>query len=81
MASSPRGMPLDTAAIMSTVLEGIFYGNLIRPALRKFTTKLILHVAGFSLLMFCGTLWALGYRRSSREINRRIAGLATLLLI
>ncbi|KIJ62366.1 hypothetical protein HYDPIDRAFT_176509 [Hydnomerulius pinastri MD-312] len=58
---SSRGIALDSAAIMSTVLEGIFYG--------------------FSLLMFGGTLWSLGYRRATSDINRPIAGIATLLLI
>ncbi|KIK37471.1 hypothetical protein CY34DRAFT_810309 [Suillus luteus UH-Slu-Lm8-n1] len=52
---------LDTAAILSTALEGILYG--------------------FSVLMFIGTMWALTYKRSIRDLNRPVATAAVLLLI
>lgn len=52
---------LDTAAIMSTALEGILYG--------------------FSVLMFIGTIWALTYKRSMRDVNRPVAAAAILLLL
>jgi hypothetical protein len=52
---------LDTAAIISTALEGILYG--------------------FSVLMFIGTMWALTYKHSMREVNRPVAAAAVLLLI
>ncbi|KAG1738233.1 hypothetical protein EDB19DRAFT_1829210 [Suillus lakei] len=55
------GVPLDEAAILSTVLEGILYG--------------------FSVLMFIGTIWALIYKRGSRNINRPITVVAILLLM
>ncbi|KAG2338939.1 hypothetical protein BDR05DRAFT_892576 [Suillus weaverae] len=59
--ASARSIPLDTAAIISTVLEGILYG--------------------FSVLMFIGSMWALTYKRSMRDINRPVAAAAILLLI
>ncbi|KAG2072010.1 hypothetical protein BDR04DRAFT_1097255 [Suillus decipiens] len=36
---------------------------------------------GFSVLMFIGTMWALTYKRSMRDINRPVAAAAVLLLI
>ncbi|KAG1851837.1 hypothetical protein DFJ58DRAFT_728720 [Suillus subalutaceus] len=50
---------LDTASLISTVLEGIIYG--------------------FSVLMFIGTMWAMTYKRTMRDINRPVAAAAILL--
>ncbi|KAG1760884.1 hypothetical protein EDD22DRAFT_988109 [Suillus occidentalis] len=36
---------------------------------------------GFSVLMFIGTMWALTYKRSIRDLNRPVAAAAVLLLI
>ncbi|KIJ62435.1 hypothetical protein HYDPIDRAFT_114550 [Hydnomerulius pinastri MD-312] len=58
---SSQEIPLDFAAIISTVLEGVLYG--------------------ISLVMFGGTLWALGYGRLKSEINRSMALIAALLTI
>ncbi|KAG2107732.1 uncharacterized protein F5147DRAFT_201909 [Suillus discolor] len=52
---------LDTAAIISTSLEGILYG--------------------FSVLMFIGTMWAMTYKHSMRDLNRPVAAASVLLLI
>ncbi|KAG2751636.1 hypothetical protein P692DRAFT_201786843 [Suillus brevipes Sb2] len=52
---------LDSAALLSTALEGILYG--------------------FSVLMFIGTMWALTYKRSIRDLNRPVAVAAVLLLV
>ncbi|KAG1789493.1 uncharacterized protein HD556DRAFT_773942 [Suillus plorans] len=52
---------LDTAAIISTSLEGILYG--------------------LSVLMFIGTMWAMTYKHSMRDVNRPVAAASILLLI
>ncbi|KAG1865984.1 hypothetical protein F4604DRAFT_983683 [Suillus subluteus] len=52
---------LDTASLISTVLEGILYG--------------------FSVLMFIGTMWAMTYKRSMRDVNRPVAAAAVLLSV
>lgn len=56
-----RGPPLDTAAIISTTIEGILYG--------------------FSVLMFCLTLWVLVRGKKFSEVNHAMFTVAWLLFI
>ena len=36
---------------------------------------------GFSLLMFCGTIWSLTFGRTRKEVNKLMVTIATLLLV
>jgi FtsH-binding integral membrane protein len=70
---------LDTAALLSTALEGILYGEYLDQFVCPVTAKL--GFSGFSVLMFIGTMWALTYKRSIRDLNRPVAVAAVLLLV
>jgi len=61
MAKGVNGPPLDTVAIISTVVEGILYG--------------------FSVLMFCLTVWVLFRNKKASEANKPMLAVACLLLI
>lgn len=72
------GIALDHAAIMSTVLEGILYGVFsftcsIRWPLSRF--------AGFSLLMFIGTIWVLTRPQDRRASSPTMILIAVILLV
>jgi hypothetical protein len=70
-------IPLDKAAIVSTVLEGILYGKLSSRCLQAH----LISDPGFSLLMFCATVWSLTHGRIRSEVNKLMFSAAILLLV
>ena len=75
-------IPLDKAGIISTVLEGVLYGELAERTIHSPESQLTYIQTsrlGFSLLMFAITLWVLFYHRSTKDINRPMVVVAILL--
>lgn len=65
---------------MSTVLEGILYGE-YHEFLRCMPTNLAFFFSGFSVLMFIGTIWTFTYKQRIRDINQPSTVVATLLFV
>ena len=72
------GITLDNAAIMSTVLEGILYGVFLARLWKSSSAK---YHAGFSLLMFIGTVWMLTHGKDHHPRNRVMILLASVFLV
>jgi hypothetical protein len=74
-------LSLTDAAIISTALEAILYGQLDYGLVAVMTLIESIAHAGFSILMFIFTMWIVLQNRRRRRLNRGMLGAGCALLI